>query len=95
MPQVHEVYAGGGFDPAHPSGNRVEVWDGATGLYTRYGADGAVVEQRPLTAEEAAMVADPPPDPALVALADLAAAVTLEEVRDAAAALAAALEGRL
>lgn len=46
---------------------RREQWSGgaltgverlAAGLYTRYDADGAVIEQRPLTPEEAAWIAD-------------------------------------
>jgi hypothetical protein len=46
----------GGHDAAAPAQNRAEQWDTVTG-YTRWSKAGAVLEQRPLSAEEAAHLA--------------------------------------
>lgn len=59
------TYHEGGFLPDAPAQNRAEELDGATGVYTAWDEKGTVTEQRPLTKDEAAQVADPAavPDP--------------------------------
>jgi hypothetical protein len=51
---MRTVYGLGGYDPDHPSGNRVESWDESG--YTRWDSEGVVVETRALTVDESAMV---------------------------------------
>lgn len=52
----HIIYHLGGFIPAAAAQGRAEQWDSTTG-YTRWNADGAQQEQRPLTVDEAARLA--------------------------------------
>lgn len=60
-----------------------EVIDLDAGTVT-FERDGKVVESRPMTADEVARFAPPPPDPLAALLADLAKATTLAQVRAAA-----------
>ena len=45
------------------SGRLVEQWNGPAGTYTRWDADGNVMETRALTADELARLTPPPPQP--------------------------------
>lgn len=65
---------------AFHNGRRVEAWDSDAGTFTRWDADGNVLEHRPLTADEIAAMT-PPPDPRAELLARLDDAVLLDEIR--------------
>lgn len=67
-----EYYMAGGYIPAHPSGNKSEVWDTDAGTYTRWDEAGNVVESRPLTDAEIASLT-PSPDPRAAKLAEIEA----------------------
>lgn len=51
------TYYEGGYDPAAPAQNRSEQYDSTAGTYTRWDADGAAIEQRPLSQQEVAVFA--------------------------------------
>jgi hypothetical protein len=51
------VYGTGGFRPAHPSLGKVKEHNDDLSTYTTWNDAGAVVEQRPYTAEETAIAA--------------------------------------
>ena len=65
----------------YSGGKLVERWSTDTGRYERFDADGRVVEQRPLTADELAALT-PPPDPRAELLARIEGATMLDEIRD-------------
>ena len=65
----------------YSGGKLVERWSTDTGHYERFDADGRVIEQRPLTADEIAALT-PPPDPRAELLARLDDAVLLDEIRE-------------
>lgn len=97
----HETYHLGGYIADHPSGNRAEEADLGAGTLTRWDADGNVVEQRALTADEIAALTPPTPDnpqaDAFDAMADEAEQSALADVRalaDLYRAAAAALRGQ-
>ena len=85
-------------------GRLIEQWHGPDGVYRRFDAAGAVVEERPLTAAEVASLTPIPPVPsaderlaaavaALAGLDTLAAPVLAADVLDMLAELRSALEG--
>lgn len=85
------------------AGVRIEEWDGAAGIYTRWHPDGTVAEQRALTAEEIAALTPPvaPPTPeerlaaaaaALAPLDTLDAPVLPADILDVLVAVRTALE---
>jgi hypothetical protein len=97
-----ERYGIGGFRPEHPSGGLVEAWDDVAG-YTRWDDAGVVIESRPLTPEERAVLTPDPSSQILttcrtalsdaLALADLYPAPTPEETAIIDAQVNAALAG--
>ena len=97
------VYGIGGYLPAKPNGNKVEESDLVAGTFTRWDADGNVLEARPLTTDEIAALTPPPVvksdaeklEAAAAALAELeniAAPVLATDVLDVLADLRTALE---
>lgn len=66
---------------AFHNGRRVEAWDSDAGTFTRWDADGNIVEQRPLTVDEIAALT-PPPDPRAELLARIEGATMLDEIRE-------------
>jgi hypothetical protein len=78
-----ELYHIGGYLPDAPNGNRAEEYDLDAGTFTRWDADGGVLEQRALAADETAALTPPanPQADAFDALADEAEQSALADVR--------------
>lgn len=75
------VYGIGGYLPGHPNDNIVEVSD--AGTLTRWNDKGAVIEQRPLTADELGALGSAVPEKTAVEkLADVLIAKGVLTVQD-------------